>query len=534
MADTSAIIIRKLKALIAIRVVFVTLLLGSFFILQVGYKSFPFPRATSNLIAVLYFLTIIYSLLLTYIKRHTIFAYVQLFIDVLAANTLIYLTGGIESWFSFILLLIVISASVVLNKKAGYVIATFSSLAYGTMIDLQYYNILPITYDSALTEKDFLYNIFAHITAIYLVAFLSGYLSSRLEKTTKKLEQTDATLKELALFNKELIENIPSGIFTTDNTGTLLLFNRAAANITGISAETAIGMNITTIFPFVEHITNIERTENIINHPIEGERIIGLTVSTLRNTHKNQTGFIGIFQDITQFKTLEHDIKQKEKLATIGELSANIAHEIRNPIASLKGSIEMLKEGKLIHEHKEKLMDIALKEMDRLNKIITDFLNYSRPKKPDFRYFDLNPVLNDTLELLKNMALTKTAITIKKNFPCELNINADPQKLQQVFWNLGMNAIEAMPSGGELMVSAEKKAAYIEIIFQDSGNGIPEEAIGKVFYPFFTTKEEGTGLGLSIAYRIIEEHNGKISVDSSSERGTTFKILLPSTNGTSK
>ncbi len=532
MADTA--VIKKLKALITIRVVFVTLLLGSFFVLQIGYKSFPFPRATSNLIAILYFLTIVYSLLLAYVKRYTIFAYTQLFIDVLAVNTLIYLTGGIESWFSFILLLIVVSASVVLNKKAGYVIATFSSLAYGTMIDLQYYNILPITYDKALTEKDFLYNIFAHITAIYLVAFLSGYLSSRLEKTTKKLEQTDATLKELALFNKELIENIPSGIFTTDNDGTVMIFNKAAANITGLSSEAALGMNIRTIFPFIEHINNTERTENTIRHPKEGDRIIGLTISTLRDTRDNRTGFIGIFQDITQFKKMEQDIKQKEKFATIGELSANIAHEIRNPIASLKGSIEMLKEGKLIHTHKEKLMDIALKEMDRLNKIITDFLNYSRPKKPDFRCFNLNPVLNDTLDLLKNMAVTKTDISIKKNFEGDLNINADPQKLQQVFWNLGMNAIEAMPSGGELRVSARKEVDYIEIVFQDSGDGIPEEAIGKIFYPFFTTKEEGTGLGLSIAYRIIEEHNGKINIISKPGGGTTFKIILPNTNGKSQ
>lgn len=532
MVDTAA--IKKLKALITIRVAFVTLLLGSFFILQIGYKSFPFPRATSNLIATLYFLTIVYSVLLAYVKRYTIFTYIQLFIDVLATNILIYLTGGIESWFSFILLLIVISASVVLNKKAGYVIATFSSIVYGTMLDLQYYNILPITYDKALTEKDFLYNIFAHITAIYLVAFLSGHLSSRLEKTTKKLEQTDATLKELALFNKELIENIPSGIFTTDNAGTVMIFNKAAENITGLSSSAALGKNIRTIFPFIEQINSIERAENIIKHPKEGDKIIGLTISTLKDTHNNQTGFIGIFQDITQFKMMEQDIKQKEKLATIGELSANIAHEIRNPLASLKGSIEMLKEGKLIHQHKEKLMGIALKEMDRLNNIITDFLNYSRPKKPDFKYFDLNSVLNDTLDLLKNMAVTRMDVSIKKDFDGELNVTADPKKLQQVFWNLGMNAIEAMHSGGELKVSTKKGVDCIEIIFQDSGNGIPEETIGKIFYPFFTTKEEGTGLGLSIAHRIIEEHNGKISVISKSEVGTTFKVILPNNNGKSQ
>ncbi len=564
-------LLKKVKALISIRVVFITLLLGSFFLLQVGYRSFPYPRATSNLIVALYSLTIIYAFLIDRIKTYFTFAYFQIFMDVAAINVLIYLTGGIESWFSFIMLLAVMSASAVLNRKAGYVIATFSSILYGVMIDLQYYKLLPIKYDPALNEKDFLYNIFVHISAFYMMAFLSGYLSSRLEKTTIALEQTDSNLKELSLFNKELIESIPSGIFTTDIGSSILIFNKAAEDITGITRENAFNRKITAIFPFINppipsllkrgkippfdkggmvasfssanppecggdsprrggfsgQLLDIERTEGVISHPREGSRIINLIISPHMDVTGRKTGFIGIFHDITMLKKMEMDIKHKEKWAAIGELSANIAHEIRNPLASLKGSIEMLREDRAAKEQKERLTEIALKEMERLNEIITDFLMYSTPRAAEFSAFDLNLVLDDTLELLKNTASARNDISITKEFDMPLSVNADRQKMHQVFLNLGMNALESMPDGGELSVSTRRAGNSVEVVFKDTGIGILQENIGKIFYPFFTTKDEGTGLGLAIAFRIIEEHKGKINVSSNPGEGTVFKVIIP-------
>ncbi|MBI4685987.1 MAG: PAS domain-containing protein [Nitrospirae bacterium] len=532
---TDNVIGKKLRVLATVRVIFVTLLLGSFVLLQIRYSSFLRPRATLNLIIGLYSLTIFYSLLLDRTRhRHNLFAYAQLFIDAIAANILIYLTGGIESWFSFIIPLIVMSASTVLNRTAGYVMSTFNSILYAVIIGLQYYKRIPLEYASLLTARDFFYNIFAHISAFYIVAFLSGYLSSRLEKTAKALEQTDSNLKELALFNKELIENIPSGIFTTDNDGRILIFNKSAENITGIGKETAMEQKISGIFPFLENLTDIKRAEGIIKHQETGERIIGMTVSSLRDISGRNTGFIGIFQDLTHVKMMEVEIKQQEQWATIGELSANIAHEIRNPIASIKGFLEMLKEGRVAFEHKEKLTEIVLKEIDRLDKVITDFLTYSRPKPVEFSKFDLSLMLEDALELLSNTTDARDSITIRKDIDRPLYIDADRQKLQQVFWNLGMNAIEAMPSGGELLVSTKKGNGFIEIIFRDTGVGIQESNLGKIFYPFFTTKEEGTGLGLAIAYRLIEEHRGSIKVMSKPNSDTSFKVLLPQSNGRSE
>ncbi|OHE56742.1 MAG: hypothetical protein A2027_03295 [Thermodesulfovibrio sp. RBG_19FT_COMBO_41_18] len=526
MSEDAATLKIKIKALIVFRVVFVTLLLGSSF-LFVGYEKFSYVHVLSYLIIPLYTVTIIYSLLLGKIKNLIAFAYTQLLLDVIFEIILIYITGGIESWFSFTLILTVISSSIVLNKSAGYIIATCSSVLYGSIVTLPFYRSPPITSEGLTDEKDYLYKLFVHIISFYLTAYLSGYLSSRLEKTTQKLEKKDLDLRDLEFFSREVVESLPSGLFTTNISGNVLIFNRAAERITGIRKGSIIGQRIDSVLPFFKFPFSEGRKEDIII--VEGvQKIIGLGISTLRGIDESTKGFIVIFQDLTQLKRLETEMKQKEKWAAIGELSSNIAHEIRNPLASLKGSIEMLKEDSVSKNYKKRLMEIALNEMERLDRIITDFLTYSRPTPPEFKRFELHGMLDETIELLKNVE--QNNISINKKYTGRLEVDADPQKMRQVFWNLGINSIEAMPEGGELIISTRNMDRYVEIIFKDFGAGIDEKNIEKIFYPFFTTKENGTGLGLAIAYRIIEEHNGRINVNSSPGVGTTFEIILPKTD----
>lgn len=515
----------KIKALIFFRIFFVTLLLGSFSLFNIGHYKITFPQGVIYLIIFIYILSVLYFFLLNRVRNLYLFAYAQLIIDAIGEIVLIYLTGGIESWFTSIMLLTVMASPIVLNKRAGYAIATILSILYGSMLDLQYYGVINLSYGSALREKDFLYNIFTHITALYLTAYLSGYLVSRLERTAKKLEEKDIDLQDLTLFNRELIESLPSGLLTTDIEGNILIFNRAAEAITGISRSKVIGENIRELFPFLTPPFEVHRKEATIN--LNGdEKIVGLTISETLNSDGEKTGYICVFQDITHLKRLEAELSYKKTLATIGELSANMAHEIRNPLASLKGSIEMLKEGRLSDEQARRLMEIAINEMDRLNKIITDFLMYSRPSPPEFSVFDLNELINETLEMIKlNPAIG--SISIKKRFNGPLPIMGDAQKLRQVFLNLTNNAIEAMVNGGELIVSTALTSNSVKIVFKDSGIGIPKDEIGKVFYPFYTTKEGGTGLGLSIVYRIIEEHKGSVRLDSKPGEGTIFEIELP-------
>ncbi|MGE5300489.1 MAG: PAS domain S-box protein, partial [Acidobacteriota bacterium] len=327
----------RLKALISFRAVFVTILLGSSYLFKID-DFYAHPRAISYLIICLYTLTIAYSLLLARVKNLAAFAYVQLIVDVMAEIVLISITGGVESWFSFTLILTVLSSSIVLNRKAGYIIASLSSILYGTLLDLQYYDVLRISHELVTREGEFLYNIFVHILSLYSTAFLGGYLSSRLERASQTIEERDTYLKELELFNTKVIESLPSGLFTTDISGNVLIFNRAAEEITGAGKERVIGGKIDAALPFLSFPFREGRREELLIGENVGKKIVGLTISKLKDASGQQTGFIGTFQDLTPFKALEAEIKQKEKWAAIGELSANIAHEIRNPLASMRGS----------------------------------------------------------------------------------------------------------------------------------------------------------------------------------------------------
>lgn len=519
-------LLKRLKALIIFRIFFVTFIVGTFFVFNIGYQNLLAPNDVLYLIIFLYVLSFVYAVLLRMLRNLLVFAYIQITVDALASICLILFTGGIGSWFSSSMLLTVIASVIIVDRRAGYFIATVCSILYGYMLDLQFYRIIPLGYDAAVSERDFLFNIFTHISALYLTAYLTGHLSLRLEKTSRRLEEKDSDLRDLSVFNKELIESLPTGFLTTDVNGRIMIFNRAAEGITGISSATAIGLEVADVFPFISNLPETSIIEGRVQCSSD-EKILGMVISGITNSAGQKAGYLCIFQDITEFKNLEAELKHRETLAAIGELSANMAHEIRNPLASLKGSIEMLKEGSLDGAYKERLMNIALSEMDRLNKIITDFLFYSRPPRPEFSAVDLHDVLDGTIDLIKNACVDNKDISITKDFAGRCDIVADPQKLRQVFLNLGMNAIESMPEGGELKIGTRTDKKTASIFFKDTGLGIKPGDLNNIFYPFYTTKEKGTGLGLSIAYRIIEEHGGNIKVQSSPAEGTTFEVWLP-------
>jgi len=512
----------KLKALIAFRIFIVTALLGSFILFRIGLAVSPARNPVFHFISVLYFLNIIYILLLPRVKP-VLMAYTQFVIDVVSIIFLIHLTGGIESWFSFLLILVVIGAGITLSKRAGIVMASLSSILYGMLMEYQFYG-LAGPFSPGLGERDFIYNIFSNFLALFVSAYLTGYISSRLEKTTLHLEKKALDFRELAVFNKEVVENVPSGLVTTDLEGRVLFFNKAAETITGRTRTEAVGEDIHNIFPFLGDLDQIHaRAEGTISAG-EEKKVIGITVTRMQNGGGEDIGYIAIFQDLTQIKSMQEEIRRKEKWAAIGELSANIAHEIRNPLASLRGSIEMLKNARLSPPQRESLMQIALSEMDRLNRIITDFLTYSRPTRPEPQGIELNQLLRGTCDLLAKSVPEN--INVDRDFRGMINLNADPQRLQQVFLNLGLNAFEAMPGGGTLRIESVKNGRFAEVRFTDTGCGIPPENREKIFFPFFTTKDTGTGLGLSIAMRIVEDHGGGIRVRTGPE-GSAFSVLLP-------
>ena len=524
-------LIKRVNALIYIRVVIVTILLDSFYIFRIGYDKLSSPQHLSYFIASLYFLTIVYALIMRRMKtnsEYTAFAYIQIVIDIVAETMLIYMTGGIESLFSFMYPLSIISAGIILNRRACFVAATLSSIFYGLLLDLQLYKIITISPDTALSEKDFFYSIFAHFTAYYLVGYLSGYLSEKLHMATQSLKERDVVLSDLKAFSKYIIESMPSGIFTTDLNSRIISFNTAAQEITKLSHPDVAGRTTEEIFPFIS--TNqpaLERVEGEIQR--DGETFpVGMRISKLKDASGNTIGQIGVFQDLTELKAMEAEVKRKEKWAFIGELSASIAHELRNPLASLKGAIEMLREKRVSQEHADHLMTIALSEMDRLNGIITDFLLYVRPQELNKKPFDLHESLRNVVTLLQRSESKGENVTISTTLDGSVFINGDSKQIQQVFWNLGINAMDAVSDGGDIDIYSRSNNNSVEVIFKDNGTGISKSDIDKIFYPFFTTKEKGTGLGLSIAQKIAEEHGGKIAVESGGiGRGTTFRVIFP-------
>ncbi len=521
----------KVKGLIFFRIFFTIILLGSYILFKIGPYPFPYHHLIKYLVYSVFVLSIVYLLLLRHIKNLRRFAYLQLIIDSILIIFLIFMTGGVESWFSFLMVFNVIAGAIVVGRPAGYIIATVLSILYGTLMDLQFYRIIPIGYESSLKVTHFLYNIFIHITALYLVAYLSGHLTSRLEKTYKSLEKTQHDLVELKALNTMIVENVPSGIITTDVSGKIIAFNSSAEQITGASRYEVIGKRLVEVFPFLDHEILTARfpfrTEGMIKVKTEGGqkvKIIGITLNSFEAA--GSSGVIGVFQDLTEIKKTEAEAKRREKLAAIGELSRNIAHEIRNPLASLKGSIEMLSEDRVPAEQKKRLMEIAIKEMDRLNKIITDFLLYTRPAPLNIKDFNLMGLLDEVILMLRTSNKSEN-IKIIKQGPQNLEIAADESQLKQVFLNLGYNALEAMPDGGRLDISVSHDNENVVVLFSDTGPGIPEEELDKIFYPFYSTKESGSGLGLAIAYKIIEEHHGKISVKKREGYGATFEVVLP-------
>jgi len=521
----------KLKAFAFLRLFVATLLLGSFYVFRIGYERIYSHTVFIYLIAFIYLLTVIYALLFKWLRNESqiiVFTYIQMVIDLFIETLIVFLTGGIASWFSFLYPLSIASSSILLNRSASYIMATISSILYGLLLDLQFYNILPPSTSLFFSAKEYFYNIFLHILAFYLIAFLIGYLSERLYKTTESLKKSESALSDLKVLSRDIVENMPGGVFTTDLNRRIITFNRTAQRITGAKLEDVIGKTPEEIFPFLKYVDNISiRTEGNIRR--NGKTLtIGISFSSLRNSAGEEVGLIGTFQDLTKLKTMEAEMKRKEKWALIGELSASLAHELRNPLASLKASIEMLLNKKVPEHHAMKLAKIALYEMDRLNSIVTDFLIYARPPELQVESFDLNKMLGYVITLLRSSAVEEKGVRIISNLTEALTIKGDPRQLQQVFWNLGINAVEATPPDGIVEISTEKGDTDVRVIFRDNGMGIEDEEMEKIFYPFYTTKERGTGLGLSIAQRIVEEHRGKIVVESGGRgKGAVFTVVLP-------
>lgn len=540
----------KLKWLMVLRVGIVTLLLGTSLILQIGYGKTLHPTTLfSLLIAGTYFLTIVYSLLINRLHHLRGFAFLQLGLDLLFETVLVYFTGGIDSPFAPFYIITILSAGMVLDRKGGILTAALAGIVYGLVIDLQYFHLTPGLPAGPYTDIETLYLLFLRIVAFITVAYLIGALAERLKQTRERLVEKTAGLADLQAFHENVIQSINSGLFTIDREGRITSLNRAAEEITGYSEEEVRGHPWWELFGAPE-LATLGSLENPLTHPVRLDHdcqkkdgtplILGMTASPLRGRNGKVTGGVLAFADLTRIREMEEEIKRKKWLATIGEMAAGMAHEIRNPLASLSGAMQVLKRERQLNPEAGHLMEIALKETDRLNSIITSFLIYARPAPLNKKRCDLHEMLTETLDLLQNSKDYHRRVEVETRYvPERLWVDVDPDQMKQVFWNLAINAVQAMPDGGRLSVltqrfsrdrldlTARSDSRWVKVAFQDTGRGIPRGDFDKIFYPFFTTKDKGSGLGLSIVHRVISDHGGRIHVESQAKTGTTFTVFLP-------
>jgi two-component system sensor histidine kinase PilS (NtrC family) len=507
------------------------------------------------LTGIIYFLTLCYALLLDRIKKYILFAYVQLVFDVLFVTALIYVTGGIESIFSFMYILTIINAAIMLYRRGGLLIASASSIGYGSLLDLQYFGIIHPYYTRTselmtYTIGYYFYTLLMNIAAFYLVAFLSSYLAEELRRSSVKLKAKQYDLDQLELLNRNIVQSINTGLITLNNQLEISYVNPAAEQISGFNYRDLEGIHIGDIFPKIVSYLSIRDKEggnadmpqpqkaiDIDFDRRDGIKLhLGFSQSILRDPGGDEIGLILIFQDLTEFRQMQDQVRRMDRLAVAGELAAGIAHEIKNPLASLSGSIQMLRDEVDFGPMQQRLMDITMREAERLNALVNEFLLFSRPEEAVDRSVEVNEVIDDTLEMLKNSPELSRPIRIEKTLSENLWVHIDAQRLQQVIWNLVLNAVQEMKNSGSLSVSttirtkrgsgnAQEKLA--EIAISDTGPGILPENQGKVFDPFFTTKDQGTGLGLTIVHRIVENYDGKIFLDSDGHSGTTFTLHFP-------
>lgn len=516
----------KLKALILYRVFFVTLLLGSSVLFGSRFARVSAPETISIFTAGLYAVTILYGLLFSRLKETPGFAYLQIGGDIAAETALVYLSGGIVSWFPFTFLLTILAAGIILAGRAAYVTAAAATLSYGALLALQAKGLIlgSVTSLFAPDAANYLYKGFVHVLAFYSIAFLSSYLANRLRRVSENLERVDYDYSDLKAFSRDVIQYIPVGLVTADQAGRVLTANPAAGRILGNDESALRQRPLTDLFPFtsLEH-TYDERLEGEIGGPDGERRTLGLSISPLKNRDGLSVGRIAIFRDLTRIRAMEQDLQKREQLAALGELSAWIAHELRNPLASMKSSIEMLREDPEPGPDSFRLMGIALKEMDRLDRIITDFLTYARPRPPVKQAFDLAETLREILLVVQQRKSTR----IRDEICDTLMVDGDPDQLKQVFLNLILNAEDATARAGEITVTARHGEPDAEVRVSDTGPGIEEKELEKIFFPYYSTKEKGTGLGLAIAFRIVEEHGGSIHADSTPGSGAAFTVTLP-------
>jgi len=475
-------------------------------------------------------------------------------LDVALVSALIHFSGGVASIFTPLYVLVVLCAAGTLPRVGAYATAAWAAIGYGLVVGAEGAGLLTSYGEEVLAAPVLVLHWAVHTTAMLLVALLANVLLRDLRRTDEDLAKSRLDLGRLRRLHERTVGSLLSGLLTTDREGRVTSFNPEAEHITGRAAPEVIGLLLDEVLPGARERVWIASEESApvrsrARMPFRNQRgemlHLGLSGSILRETDGSPAGHVVIFQDVTDVVRMEAELRRSERLAAVGQLSADIAHEIRNPLAAISGSIQMLHAAASPEdEESRRLMEIVLRETDRLNGLITDFLQYARPRPAKLERVALSELVEEIGKMLE--AARPPEVTIRCALPAGLAVRGDAGQLRQVLWNLCRNALQAMPRGGVLEITARAESrgvaqapagegrnardegeGTIEIAVRDEGIGMSPEILERIFDPFFTTKSEGSGLGLATVHRIVEAHGGSLHVESAPERGSTFRIRLP-------
>lgn len=539
---------RVVRSFVVTRAIVTTLLAGLVGSLAL-WAPLPFPLIPFlALVAMSYLLSLLCWALIPHARSPERLAAVVIYADVVLETGLVYATGGPHSAFQFIYLLSILAASIAVAPPRSFAVATACVLLHGLLLVFQFHRLLPpvaeldagrdIVVEGTLT----ILLISGNVCASFVVAYLATYLAERARQARGETRRTEASLAKLQVVHEDIVHSVASGLLTFDRDGALTTMNRTAESLCRRSQADLRGARWETVFEQAPAFTDV--WENLVRRapaPFRFEaRLIRrddswIPVGVSASFLGRELGMICSFQDLTQIKRMEEQVRHADRLAAIGRFAAGLAHEIRNPLGSIRGSIEVLGESLKPQGDDRRLMEIVLRESDRLDGIIAEFLAFSRPRSLARAETDIVAMLEEILLLLSHQLPPLVRIVREYGEPI-VKAPVDPGQMRQALWNLCRNALDAMPHGGELRIMARRQETGrgpggVEIAVQDTGVGMAEDQLAHLFEPFFTTKPKGTGLGLAIVHRIVEDHGGEIRVESQPEVGTRITIVIPGEDG---
>ena len=472
--------------------------------------------------------------------------YAQIGLDLCFTSVLVAHSHGIDSPFISFYLLVVLYSSLAFGRRGGMTGATLAAIFYAGLITANHLGSL-----EAATHIDqplaLGLRVILHALGFFSVAFLGTHLSQRVHVVEQELEEKIDSLARMERLNENIVGSIRSGLITTDLDGRIALFNRAAEESIGVGAAQALGSPVQELLDrdLWDRISSAGWLtdsgplyhETWVSRAGRARRFLAFSISPLLardralqrpSRPQHPLGYIIAFQDLTEIKRLEEEIRFKDRMAAIGRMAAGIAHEIRNPLTSMRGSVEVLRAHLTLSQADARLMDILIRESDRLNAFVQDFLRFARPRATARESVELPALLRDTAALLRNSAEVRDKHAILLELESEVAVLGNPDQLRQVFWNLALNAIRAMPAGGTLTIQARRgHDGFDRVVFADTGAGMSPEELAQLPQPFQSGFAGGAGLGLSIVFQIVEDHKGKVSFASEKGRGTTVTVAIP-------